>query len=229
VTAASPAATTARDLLDRLDRAYDYRSWHWQSDTSRDEICIGAVLVQHTSWSNVERALERLRDARALTLDAIAGIDEATLAEIVWPAGTPRTKARRLRALASLAREHGGLDALLALGRDELRERLLATHGIGPETADAIVLYAAGQAVFVVDAYSRRILRRAGLGPDGERYAAWQRWFQSALAPDVEAYRRHHGLLVLHGKATCRPRPRCPDCCLLDVCETGRETHRAGS
>ena len=99
---------------------------------------------------------------------------------------------------------------------------LLATYGIGPETADAMVLNAAGRAVFQVDAYTVRTFRRLGLGPENDAYHAWQRWFEAALPSDTETYRRYHGLIVLHGKQTCRPRPRCRACCLLDICPTGR-------
>lgn len=209
-------------ILARLDAAYDYAGWHWQPDTPPDYVCVSAILVQHTSWANVERALERLERAGALSLNAIAGLAETELAELVRPAGTPATKARRLLALACLAHEQGGLERLLALPAGELRARLLATHGVGPETADAIALYAGGQPVFVVDAYARRIMRRLGLGPEGEGYGAWQRWFESALHPDVASYQRWHGLLVLHGKRTCRPRPRCEACCLRELCPTGK-------
>ncbi|MGB2695186.1 MAG: endonuclease [Dehalococcoidia bacterium] len=214
--------TVPADVFVRLDAAYDYAGWHWQPNTPPDYICISAVLVQHTNWGNVERALERLDDAETLSLRAIAQLSEATLAELVRPAGTPATKARRLLALARVAEDGGGLDRLLALSTDELRARLLATHGVGPETADAIALYAAGRPAFLIDAYAKRIMRRLELGPEGERYETWQRWFESAVAPDVASYRRWHGLLVLHGKQTCRPRPRCDACCLREVCDTGR-------
>ena len=208
----------------RLDGAYDFAAWHWQPDTPPDYVCISALLVQHTNWSNVERALERLRAAGALSLDAIGTMPEAQLAELVRPAGTPAIKARRLHALARLASDHGGLERLLALPTAELRSRLLASYGIGPETADAIALYAAGRPVFEVDAYTVRIFHRLGLGPEGDGYSTWQRWFEEALAPDVDAYRRAHGLIVLHGKRTCRPRPRCVECRLLDLCPTGQAT-----
>jgi len=208
----------------RLDAAYDYSGWHWQAGTPPDYVCLSALLVQHTSWANVERALERLRAAGALSLVTVLRLSEDELAELVRPAGTPRAKARRLQTLARLAADHGGLDRLLALPSGQLRSLLLATYGIGPETADAILLYAAGRPAFVHDAYAGRLFRRLGLGPEGsDSYATWQRWFEAALPPEVGAYRRYHGLIVLHGKSTCRPRPRCAGCCLLDVCPTGRE------
>jgi endonuclease-3 related protein len=219
----TPLADAIHGTFTRLDAAYDYSAWHWQADTPPDYIAISAVLVQHTNWSNVERALERLKDAGALSLDAIARLPEGALVELVRPSGTPLVKARRLRALALLAREHGGLERLLALPTDELRARLLATHGVGPETGDALLLYAAGRPVFEIDAYTVRLFRRLGLGPQANTYDAWQRWFESALAPDVETYQRYHGLSVLHGKQTCRPKPRCAQCCLLELCPTGQQ------
>ena len=215
-------ALELRRIFERLENAYDYAAWHWQPETSPDYVCISAVLVQHTNWSNVEQALTRLDEAGALSLGNIHNTTPAELARLIRPAGTPDTKAQRLLALAQLAADHGGLANLLAQPADELRERLLATHGIGPETADAILLYAAGRPVFVVDAYARRIVSRLALGPDGDRYDVWQSWFQDALPADAAAYQRYHGLLVLHGKQTCRPKPRCSGCCLLDVCPEGQ-------
>ncbi len=210
-------------IFARLDAAYDYEGWHWQPDTSPEYISISAVLVQHTNWSNVERALAQLKAADACSLEALLKLKEGELAGLVRPAGMPLTKARRLRSLAGLADEHGGLPRLLALPVDELRSRLLATNGIGPETADGIILYAAGRAVFQVDAYTVRLFRRLGQGPKSDRYSTWQRWFEEALPADARMYQRYHGLIVLHGKETCRPRPRCAGCSLLDMCPTGRE------
>lgn len=218
------AALQLKRVLERLNEAYDYSAWHWQPDTSRDYVCISAVLVQHTNWSNVEQALAHLDQAGALSLHAIHLMQPAAVARLVRPAGTPDTKAQRLLALAQLAADHGGLARLLSQPADDLRERLLATRGIGPETADAVLLYAAGRPTFLVDAYTRRISSRLGLGPDGDRYDVWQDWFQDALPADATAYQRYHGLLVLHGKQTCRPRPRCVGCCLLDVCVEGQRS-----
>ncbi len=216
------AALELSRVFGRLDEAYDYSTWHWQAGTSRDYVCISAVLVQHTNWSNVEQALDRLEEAGALSLDAIHRMTPAQVARLVRPAGTPDTKAQRLLALAQLAADHGGLASLLSQPAGELRERLLATRGVGPETADAILLYAAGRPTFLVDAYARRISSRLGIGPDGDRYDVWQSWFQDTLRADAAAYRRYHGLFVLHGKQTCRPRPRCAGCCLVDVCAEGQ-------
>lgn len=216
-------------VLARLDAAYDFQGWHWQADTPPEYICIGALLVQHTNWGNVERALERMESAGACSLEAVSMLPEEELADLVRPAGMPLMKARRLRNLAQLARAHGGLGGLLELPTDELRAGLLATDGIGPETADAILLNAAGRPVFQVDAYTIRTFRRLGMGPESDRYESWRRWFEEALPPDAEAYRRYHGLIVLHGKQTCRPRPRCRDCCLLDRCQPGQSASSSPS
>jgi endonuclease-3 related protein len=208
-------------ILTRLDAAYDFRTWHWQAHTPAEYVCISAVLVQHTNWANVERALGRLTSAGACSLEAIGTLTEQELAELVRPAGMPFVKARRLRNLAQLAHAQGGLGHLLELPTDELRARLLATEGVGLETADAIALNAAGRPIFQIDAYTIRIFRCLNLGPEGNGYERWRHWFEAALPPDAETYRRYHGLLVLHGKQTCRPRPRCGECCLLDLCPTG--------
>ncbi len=212
-----------RNVLGLLDSAYDFDAWHWQPETGPDYICISAVLDQHTSWRNVEHAVAALNAAGACSLAAIDRLPEQELASLIRPAGTQRMKARRLRSLARLASERGGLRSLLSLPAGELRPLLLATHGIGPETADAILLYAAGHAVFQVDAYTVRIMRRLGLGPENDGYEDWQRWFQQALPADVDAYRRDHALFVLHGKERCQPQPRCDGCCLLEACPAGQE------
>jgi endonuclease-3 related protein len=207
-------------ILERLDTAYDYSSWHWQPSSPPDYVCISAVLVQHTNWRNVERALDRLLAADAVSLAEVEGLEEARLAELIRPAGMPVVKARRLKELAQLAADCGGLARLLS--SPDLRDRLLATPGIGPETADAIALYVAGRPTFVVDTYTTRLFRRLGIGASRNSYVAWQAWFEAALPRNTEAYRRWHALIVLHGKETCQPRPRCRSCCLLELCETGQ-------
>jgi endonuclease-3 related protein len=131
-----------------------------------------------------------------------------------------------LKAFAALVERHGGGEGLFALPTDQLRAALLGTHGIGRETADAVLLHAARRPVFVVDAYTVRLFRRLGLGPDGSRYDTWQRWFQERLPAERELYRRYHAGIVLHCKETCRARPRCAGCGLLDVCPTGLQVVR---
>jgi endonuclease-3 related protein len=223
VTAPSVTPAALLEIHRRLEAACHVDGWHWRADSDSFEVCAGAILVQHTAWTNVERALARLREAAASSLRAVTSLPEEELAELVRPAGMPLQKARRLKAFAALVERHGGFEGLFALPTDELRAALLDTYGVGRETADAVLLHAAGRPVFVVDAYTMRLFRRLGLGVEGGRYDMWQRWFEERLPPDRELYRRYHAGIVLHCKETCRARPRCPGCCLLDVCATGRE------
>lgn len=212
------------DVYQRLEAALDIDRWHWREDTGWLEVCVGAVLVQHTAWANVERALARLRDGGALSLSAIVAPQETELADLVRPAGMPLQKAQRLKQFAALVERRGGPERLLSLPVEELRAALLSTHGIGPETADVILLHAARRLAFAIDAYARRLFRRLGLGPEGDGYYTWQRWFEERLPREVGLYRRFRAGIVLHCKETCRSRPRCPGCCLLDVCPTGQST-----
>ncbi|MBF6599891.1 MAG: endonuclease [Dehalococcoidia bacterium] len=208
-----------------LAQTYDYAAWHWSAARVRDpfDVPVGAVLVQHTTWRNAERALAHLRAAGALDGPTLASMPEATLVALVRVSGMPTIKARRVRALAALTVEAGGLDRFYARPAAELRALLLATHGIGPETADAIALYGAGHRVFQVDAYAQRLFRRLGLGPEGAAYAVWQRWFEQALpAEDASYFRRYHAYIVLHAKARCRAVPSCARCPLLAHCPEGQ-------
>lgn len=219
-----PSATSEAllEIHRRLEAAYHVDGWHWRADSDWFEVCAGAILVQHTAWANVERALECLRKANALSRQAILSLPEEELAGLVRTAGMPLQKARRLKAFAALVERHRGPEGLFTLPTGELRAALLGTYGIGRETADAVVLHAARRAVFVVDAYTMRLFRRLGLGPKGSRYDTWQDWLQERLPEDRKLYRRYHAAIVLHCKETCRARPRCAACCLLDVCGAGQ-------
>ncbi len=224
---ASEAGALLR-IYEALSRAHPWQEWHWREDTPALVQCLSAILVQHTNWANVDRALARLEAAGALSLAAVSALPEEALAEVIRPAGTPLTKARRLKAFAALVEREaaGDLARLLALPAGELRAKLLATPGIGEETADAIALYSGGKPVFVIDAYTRRLFRRLGLGPEGERYGTWRRWFEERLRAAVPVsdlvavYRRYHAYIVLHSKRVCRAKPRCDRCVLRDMCRT---------
>jgi len=211
-------------LHELLEAEYRRETWHWMPDYVRGpfDVIAGAVLVQHTSWQNAERALDRLRDAGALDAATLAAMPEAELAALVRVSGTPRVKARCLRALAHTIEAAGGLAAFLALPPGELRARLLATHGVGPETADAIALYAAGRPAFVIDAYTRRLFRRLGLGPESDGYDSWRAYFEDALPANTPLYQRYHAYIVLHGKRRCRAAPLCGGCPLRTLCPEGR-------
>lgn len=210
-------------LVERLQAAHAWRGWHWDAQTDAFEVCVGAILVQNTAWTNVEHALGALRATGALSPTAMAALDEATLEALIRPSGQYRQKARKLRAFLATVEAAGGLDALLALPADELRRRLLATWGIGPETADCIVLYAAGRPAVVVDAYTVRLLGRLGHGPGADAgYAAWAAWLGERLPGDAVAQGAFHAWVVLHCKHVCtKLRPACNRCTLRDVCAYG--------
>ncbi len=223
-------AARIREVFGTLEGAYGGAVWHWMPDRATPiGVIAGAILVQHTTWTNAERALEALRAACLLDARLLVRAPEREIAALVRVAGTPAVKARRLRAAAAMIEHAGGLDEFLMLPIETMRPLLLATHGIGPETADAIALYAAGRRSFVIDAYTRRVFGRLGLEPnDGSGYDAWQRFFQEALPDcDAEAFQRYHGYIVLHAKALCRTRPACTDCPLLSACPHGQTASTA--
>jgi endonuclease-3 related protein len=209
------------EVFERLRSRYELERWHWQANTPALDICVGAILVQHTAWTNVEKALANLRREGALSLEALARPGDDELAALLRPAGTPLTKARRLKAFAALVGRHGSLEALLSLPVAHLRSELLATNGIGPETADVIILYAASGLTQVHDAYTQRLLRRLGLGPDRDGYAAWAAWLAERLPEDVKLHKQFHSAVVLHCKEVCRVRPKCQSCAVLDLCAFG--------
>ena len=187
---------------------------HWWPGRTRLEVVIGAILTQNTAWTNVEKAIRRLRAARALNLPALHGADLKTLAEWIRPAGYFNVKARRLRAFTTLVVEDfgGDLRRLFALETSALRARLLAVNGIGPETADSILLYAAERPVFVVDAYTRRFMSRHGWVLAHAPYDEVARAFTRHLPLEVALYNEYHALIVALGKYFCRPTPRCAEC-----------------
>lgn len=209
------------DVYRRLEATYDLDRWHWRDDTPSFDICVGAILVQHTAWSQVEKAIANLTSAGLFSMDAFRIADVEALALHVRPAGMPLTKATRLKAFAALCQSYGGLKPLLALPPPKLRAALLATSGIGPETADVILLYGARALVNVHDAYTQRLLRRLGVGPDRDGYAVWASWLAERLPQEVRVFQRFHAGIVVHCKETCRALPKCNACLLLDSCAYG--------
>lgn len=194
---------------------------HWWPGESPFEVMVGAVLVQNTAWHNVERAIENLRGAALMEPRALYALSPDDLAALIRPAGYYRVKSQRLRNLLKFVIESydASLDAMFAADLATLRRRLLAIPGIGPETADAILLYAGGQATFVVDTYTHRVLARHGwIGYDAD-YHEIKELFESALPADAALYNEYHALLVRVGKDYCRrAAPRCEACplkCLL--------------
>ena len=182
---------------------------------------VGAVLTQNTAWVNVERAIENLRRAGALSAEAIAALPEPRLAALLRPSGYFNVKARRLQAFCTWYVEAGGLERLRRRRTAPLRRALLAVPGVGPETADDILLYAFGRRVFVIDAYTRRLFGRLGLVPPGLPYEELREVFERALAPRAALYNEYHALIVRLAKEVCGPRPRCGACCLAADCTAG--------
>ena len=205
-------------VYSRLRRAYGHAGW-WPARTAF-EVCVGAILTQNTAWSNVEKALAVLRARGLVSCSSLRRVPVSRLGALIRSSGVFRVKARRLRAFLDFLHLQYG-DKVAGMRAEEplvLRRKLLAVHGIGPETADAIALYAAGQPLFVVDAYTRRVFARLGMLAGGETYDEVQRVFMEALPRDAALYNDYHAQIVRLAKETCRVRPRCEACPLVRVC-----------
>ena len=203
-------------LLTIYNRLLDhYGPQHWWPAEEPFEMMVGAVLTQSTSWTSVEKAIDNLKTAGAISPEALRQIPLSELAALIFSSGYYNAKARKLKALAAYLGEYqDDLDQLFAVDTRRLRSELLEVHGIGEETADSILLYAAERPVFVIDAYTKRILDRASLAPQKGRYADYQRLFMGNLPPDSDLYNEYHALLVCLGKNVCRRSPLCQQCCL---------------
>lgn len=211
-----------RGLYDRLYAAHGGQGW-WPAETPF-EVCVGAILTQNTNWKNVEKAIANLKAALALTPSALWNVPEEHLAELIRPAGYFRLKAGRLRNFLRLIVEqyNGSLEHLFDLPTDDLRLAVLGVRGIGRETADSILLYAAERPVFVVDAYTLRIAFRHSLVDEDCDYDMLQETFTMALQRDVDLFKEFHALLVRAGKAHCKKRePACDLCPLATMLEDG--------
>ncbi len=209
----------------RLRRVYAalfaaYGQQHWWPADSPFEVMVGAVLTQNTAWINVERALARLTESIALDPAEILALDPAVLAEVLRPVGYFNVKTRRLSVFCAYYLAAGGFAGLDARDTATLRRDLLAVQGIGPETADDMLLYAFERPIFVVDAYTRRLFARLGLIAGDEGYEQIRRALETALGPDVSLFKEYHALIVRHAKQACRTRPVCPDCLLRENCPT---------
>jgi endonuclease III related protein len=188
---------------------------HWWPGDTPFEVAVGAILTQNTNWGNAAKAIAQLRSAGALDPAALAAMPETRLAELIRPAGYYRLKAARLKHFLRFLHNEAGLSlpALAGQSLEILRPKLLQVKGVGPETADSILLYALGLPTFVADAYTKRILCRHGLLPEDAGYEDMREMFMGALAPDPVLFNEYHALLVRVGKAWCRKgAPLCPAC-----------------
>lgn len=201
-----------------LLRHFGPQGW-WPGETPF-EVCVGAILTQNTAWSNVERAISQLKARGLLSPEGLRQVSLSQLSGLIRPAGYFNVKARRLKAFSDfLWGEFGGDPHRMFQGpAGPLREALLGVKGIGPETADSILLYAGGIPVFVIDAYTRRILGRLGLTDSDGDYGGLQAFFHRHLPTDAKLYNEFHALMVALGKDYCRPRPLCDRCPLRRTC-----------
>ena len=211
------------DVYQRLYRRYGPQRW-WPGDGPFETI-VGAILTQNTSWRNVERALANLKAANALALAHLRELPEEELAGLIRPSGYFNTKARKLKAFADVLGQwhHDDLNHLFGQEPRALRQELLSIYGIGEETADDIMVYAAHLPSFVIDTYTRRVLLRLGLAPRRQQYEAFQAIFHDNLPHDVQLFNEYHALLDRHAKETCRKLPVCEECVLLSLCPTGTD------
>ena len=208
------AAAEPLTAMYRAMRAHFGHQHWWPGDTPL-EICVGAILTQNTQWTNVEKAIANLLAAGAMSVTALDEMPPETLADLIRPAGYFNVKARRLKHFIAHVRAAGfdAVEGFLARPAGALRAELLTVNGIGPETADSIVLYAAGKPSFVVDAYTCRILTRHRLIAPDDRYDTVKALFERSLPRRAALWNDYHAQLVAVGKQFCRPtRPRCDDC-----------------
>ncbi len=192
----------------KLQTVYDalYHTWgpqHWWPAETPFEVMVGAVLTQNTSWGNVEKAIARLRAMGGLSANTISVMAGARLAEVLRPVGYFNLKARRLQNFCAWYLSSGGFEVQRSMETGELRSQLLSINGVGPETADDILLYAYERPVFVIDAYTRRLFSRLGLIQGDEGYEILRAHFESRLPPDPVLYGEYHALIVRHSKELC--------------------------
>lgn len=203
-------------VFDRLLAAYGPQHW-WPGDTPF-EIMVGAILTQNTAWGNVEKAIVNLQENDALTAGVIAGCGHDRLAAWLKPSGYFNIKATRLQNFCHWYLAQGGFEALSQWPTSELRHGLLSVNGVGPETADDMLLYAFERPVFVIDTYTRRLFSRLGLLDGKLAYETLRGHFETALPVEVALFNEYHALIVHHAKHACRKRPLCAACPLATDC-----------
>ena len=203
----------------------------WWPGRHSFEVCAGAILVQNTAWTNARKALDNLQRGGADSVLGILTLSEAKLADLIRPSGYYNQKAAKLAGFCDYVADNYGaeLERFLSLPRDRLRAELLSLWGIGAETADSIILYAARQPSFVIDTYTVRFLARLGIVPRDVKRDELRRAVMDALPEDVELYAEMHALIVQHGKRFCGTSPRCGDCPLIGSCDFGQSTGIVGA
>ncbi len=209
--------TLLTKIYERLYEAYGPQHW-WPGETPF-EVMMGAILTQNTSWRNVEKAIQCLKEKGVLNPGGVRHLKKSTLASMIRSSGTFRIKADRVKAFVDFLWEEydGKIARMKKEGLSGLRERLLDMRGIGPETADSILLYGLGKPVFVVDAYTKRILSRHGMISKKASYDQIQGLFMDHLPHDEKLFNEYHALIVQVGKALCKKTPKCGICPLKGI------------
>lgn len=213
-----------KQVYQKLFKVYGPQHW-WPAD-SPFEVMIGAILTQNTAWTNVEKAIHNLKENSALDPEVIVSTHQQRLASWLKPSGYFNIKAKRLKNYCQWYLAQGGYQALNKQATNDLRHALLSVNGIGPETADDILLYAFQRPVFVIDAYTRRIFSRLGLLDAEQGYEHLRQYFENNLQQEqdrVALFNEYHAMIVDHAKDVCRKKPFCQTCCLLKICPYGQE------
>jgi len=203
-----------------------YGEQHWWPAESSFEMMVGAILTQNTRWESVEDAIQNLKNANMLNPESILSSDSEQLERMIRPSGFFRQKSRRLIELSSFFLAHGGTHGLKQWSIQSLRARLLDVHGIGPETADSILLYALDKPLFVVDAYTKRVFSRLGMFEATMKYDDVQKFFAQRLPDSLPLFQEFHALIVKHAKQHCSSKPQCDGCPLFSFCITAGEIDR---
>jgi endonuclease III related protein len=211
--------TTIMEVYQRLSQGYPLDNW-WPAETPF-EVAVGAFLTQNTNWNNVEKALVNLKEAEVLDLRMLAEMPLPQLEQLIRPSGFFRQKAQRLQHFCRYVLDHhtGSIERLLQRDLEETRSELLALSGIGPETADSILLYAGQRPSFVIDSYTRRFFGRLGMLRGTENYDVIRALFMAEVKKDVPLYQHYHALIVTHCKECCRKSPLCHACFFSDICD----------
>lgn len=208
-----------RRLMEMFNLLLDhFGPQHWWPGDGPLEMMTGAILTQNTSWSNVEKAIDNLKNRNLFSIESFLDLPEEKLAGYIKSAGYFNVKAKRIKNLIRFLIDEyeGDLDKFIEDDVNHLREGLLSVNGVGPETADSIILYAAKKPVFVIDAYTHRILRRHNMVEEQVTYDELQSLFMDNLLPEVNIFNEFHALIVITGKKYCRRNPKCDICPLKD-------------
>ncbi|HEX7474565.1 MAG TPA: endonuclease [Dehalococcoidales bacterium] len=208
------------NIYDRLFARYGPQRW-WPAEEPF-EVIMGAILTQSAAWTNVEKSIQALKKAGVLSPEGLRRLPQSELAGLIHPCGYYNAKAAKLKAFVHWFGQNydDSLEKMFTPDTPSLRAQLLEVHGVGEETADSILLYAGNKPVFVIDAYTRRVIDRHLIEPNKKKYSDYQRLFMDNLPADTKVFNEYHALMVAVGKNHCRKnKPRCEECCLK---ETGR-------